>query len=176
MNFIWTYFLITNLIHQFTNCQKDNYPETLLMKQIDSYSKPLSPLFSPLKINEINTNGTTLLIHSSQQGYLEAVTLLLSIRNKLNTAFLVDKDIQDKISGCTALISSIKGSYIDISLLLIIAGANLNIHDYNGGNALIYASKKGLLSIVNEMLRRKVLLTGRDDEVTLVIIPQRHMP
>jgi ankyrin repeat protein len=93
-----------------------------------------------------------------------AVSLLLSIKNKFNTAFLVDKDIQDKINGSTALISSIKGSYIDISLLLIRAGANLNIHDYNGGSALIYASKKGLLSVVNEMLKRKVLLTGTDDE------------
>jgi hypothetical protein len=63
MNIIWICFLISNFVLQFMNCQE----ETLLLKQIDSYIKPSSPLFSPLKINVISANGTTLLIHSSQQ-------------------------------------------------------------------------------------------------------------
>ena len=103
---------------------------------------------------------STLLIVAAREGYSSAVEQLL----KLSTT--VDKDVQD-VKGHSALMAAIVSSYPSSSLIatsIIKAQCNVNLLDVEGKDALMLASAKGLLSIVELLLVQKAIASNRDQD------------
>ncbi len=116
-------------------------------------------------VNAVDKNGWTALMHASEKGYINTVSILIVAGAKINvvnnegkTALMIaaengessvtlalidiaDVNIKDN-SGSTALIYAAKNKeQTEEVSSLILAGADVNIKDNSGSTALIYAAK-----------------------------------
>lgn len=104
--------------------------------------------FAPLNVatgNQLAADGYTPLHLAAREGTDEAVKALLRQGENVNAV--------STLSGVTPLILAASNGHEQIVTLLLDAGAVVNSADKAHGTALMYASSKGYLGIVKNMLQ-----------------------
>ncbi len=113
-------------------------------------------------VNFVNEHGVTPLIHACTAGFRQVVHELLLHPE-------IDVDATDA-SKATALLRACRHNYVDIVIILLQSGANVNQADQRGDTPLLLATKCGHLKVVKALLQYGADVNVQDSYGTTVLL------